>query len=104
MLLVALAVVVVVVCLLLTLTLRARGGSPTITAYTQPWCGACQRLAPEWARLEQIAPPDLAAVKVDCSTDDCSAVQKYPTIVCNGQEYAGERTAGAMKAWALGVS
>lgn len=80
----------------------APGSSAVITAYTIPTCGACQRLAPEWYKLEQTAAP-LRAVKVDCSQGDCSNIQKYPTIVCQGQEYVGPRTASAMKAWALSL-
>lgn len=79
-------------------------GVATITFFTLPACGACKRLQPELDRLKGMGPPDLDVVQVDCSTDDCSAVQKYPTIVCGGREYQGERTAEAMKAWALGVA
>ncbi|RYF03291.1 MAG: hypothetical protein EOO40_12370 [Deltaproteobacteria bacterium] len=101
---------VVLLCLLGLLLLSFASGrrtdarppaARTIMAYTQPWCGACKRLRPEWERLEALAGPDLAVVRVDCSSEDCASVSKYPTIVCNGAEYAGERTAEAMRTWAL---
>lgn len=81
----------------------SRPGARTIMAYTQPWCGACKRLQPEWSRLEAMAGPQLAVLKVDCSAEACASVSKYPTIVCEGREYTGERSAEAMRGWALGL-
>lgn len=94
---------VAVIAVLLLLRGRASGGRPTITAFTQPWCGACKRLQPEWDRLKGLAGAELDVVQVNCSEDDCSAITRYPTIVCKGAQYAGERTAEAMRAWALGM-
>lgn len=80
---------------------RGDSGTKTITFYTLPSCGACRRLQPELDRLKAAGPPDLVVEQVDCSMDRCSAISKYPTVVCQGQEYSGERTAEAMKAWAV---
>lgn len=95
--------VAVLFLLFVTFTSKPTPGRRVITAFTMPWCGACKRLAPEWERLRQIGPPQVEAVKVDCSTDDCKSIQMYPTIVCNGVQYSGDRTAEAMKAWAVSL-
>ena len=76
-------------------------GTKTITFYTLPSCGACRRLQPELDRLKAAGPPDVVVEQVNCSEDRCSAISKYPTVVCQGKEYSGERTAEAMKAWAV---
>lgn len=89
------------IALLLICLLSGKSGRVTVTAYTMPWCGACKRLQPEWDRLQAIAGPDLEVVKVNCEEDQCSSIARYPTIVCDGREYAGDRTAEAIKAWAL---
>lgn len=90
-----------VLALLLLWFMSGKKGRVTVTAYTMPWCGACKRLQPEWDRLQAMAGPDLEVVKVNCEEDRCSSISRYPTIVCDGREYSGDRTAEAIKSWAL---
>lgn len=94
---VILVVAVLAVALMLMHIMR-RMGPPEIVAYTQPWCPACQRLKPEWERLKAIAGRDLTVLEVEGAKCD-----HYPTILSNGVEYKGERTAEDMKAWATGA-
>ena len=97
----AVAFILILLVILVCYRKPSASGRKVITAYTMPWCPACKRLAPEWAKLQQMGHPEIDAVNVDCSTDDCSAIDRYPTIICQGKQYSGDRTAEAMKAWAI---
>lgn len=101
-----LAGLLLAVCVLAAARIPDRQSVPTVTAYVQSWCGACQRFKPELMRLAEIGPPDIKVKVVDCGSneDECAAVTKYPTVLCNHFEYTGQRKAELIKAWALSTS
>lgn len=84
--------------------------------YYAPWCGPCQRLAPEWRNLaKQMAQFDQVKIaQVDCeeNSDLCSAqnVHSYPTIRMYPLDskglntvamYNGHRDVISMKRWIM---
>lgn len=75
------------------------------------WCGHCKQLAPKWRKLADALHGVVRVSAVNCDDQKslCSGrgVQGYPTIKAfkSGQwiDYNGERSASAIKDWALGL-
>ncbi|WFD23554.1 protein disulfide-isomerase [Malassezia equina] len=87
---------------------------PTLVAFTAPWCGHCQRLAPQYVRVATELDGVVKIANVDC--EDASAkslcaqygIQGFPTIKAFPatkkripRDYVGERTAKALLDYAL---
>lgn len=77
----------------------------TLVKFFAPWCGHCQKLAPEYEKASEVLGSAATLVEVDCTKDQeiCSqfAVSGYPTIIFfrNGEEhstYQGGRTSQAI--------
>lgn len=57
-----------------------------VVDFFAPWCGPCQRLAPEWRKLSKELSdfPQVKVAQVDCvaNSDLCSSqnIRSYPTI------------------------
>lgn len=77
----------------------------TLVKFFAPWCGHCQKLAPEYEKAAQVLGTTATLAEVDCTKDQeiCSqfAVSGYPTIIFfrNGEEhskYQGGRTSQAI--------
>ncbi|KAJ3576552.1 hypothetical protein NP233_g365 [Leucocoprinus birnbaumii] len=86
----------------------------SIVAFVAPWCGHCQRLAPEYAKAADKLHPLIPTYAVDCDKEEnkplCAdqRVQGFPTIklfprgnkVASMTYDSGERTSGAIFNWA----
>ncbi|KAJ7355671.1 thioredoxin-like protein [Mycena albidolilacea] len=87
-----------------------KANQTSLVAFVAPWCGHCQRLAPEYSRAALGLHPLIPLYAVDCDQDKnkrlCSeqGVQGFPTIKLfpRGKEQnpmlyeGGERTASAL--------
>jgi protein disulfide-isomerase-like protein len=82
------------------------GSRPAFVEFYAPWCGHCQRLAPEYEIVGEAfkSVPSVLVAKVDCDAnkDVCGkhGVTGYPTLkwfpkgdVSNPESYSGGRTA-----------
>lgn len=87
---------------------------PTIVAFTAPWCGHCQRLAPEFDRAARSLEGIVKFANIDCDAEAnkpmCGryGVQGFPTIKLFPptpkrlpRDYRGERTAKALVEYAV---
>jgi len=85
-----------------------------LVEFFAPWCGHCQRLAPEWAKAatELKGKVKLAALDATAHTVTASRfqIQGYPTIKYfaagakaydSAEDYGGGRTASEIVTWAL---
>lgn len=86
----------------------------SLVAFVAPWCGHCQRLAPEYAKAADKLHPLIPTYAVDCDKEEnkplCAEqrVQGFPTVKLfpRGNKLApmtyesGERTASAIFNWA----
>ncbi|KAF7317761.1 Protein disulfide isomerase [Mycena kentingensis (nom. inval.)] len=85
-----------------------KGNETSMVAFVAPWCGHCQRMAPEYSKAALGLHPLIPFYAVDCDDDNnkriCAeqGVQGFPTVKIfpkGGQEkpstYEGERTASA---------
>ncbi|KAL4072893.1 thioredoxin-like protein [Scleroderma yunnanense] len=86
----------------------------SVVAFVAPWCGHCQRMAPEYSKAAGTLSPLVPFYAVDCDADTNKAlcaqqeVQGFPTIKLfprggqlPPQKYeAGERTANNFVRWA----
>ena len=78
-----------------------------LIAYTAPWCGHCQRLAPNWEILgEQVKDlDDLVIANMDSTANEVEGVEikSYPTLKWYpkgnkaGEDYTGERILPAIE-------
>lgn len=75
-----------------------------------PWCGHCRSLAPHWVKAASSLKGVVTFGAVNCDThsDLCAkhGVKSFPTVKAfvNGKagvEFKGERSASAIKAWAM---
>lgn len=85
-----------------------------VVAFVAPWCGHCQRMAPEYSKAAESLSPLVPFYAVDCDVDANKAlcaqqeVQGFPTIKVfprggqlPSQKYeAGERTENNIVRWA----
>ncbi|WFD19916.1 protein disulfide-isomerase [Malassezia caprae] len=87
---------------------------PTLVAFTAPWCGHCQRLAPQYVRVATELDGVVKIANVDCEDAGSKAlcaqygIQGFPTIKAFPatkkripRDYQGERKAKAMLDYAL---
>lgn len=87
---------------------------PTLVAFTAPWCGHCQRLAPQYVRVATELDGVVKIANVDCEDAGSKAlcaqygIQGFPTIKAFPatkkripRDYTGERKAKAMLDYAL---
>lgn len=87
---------------------------PTLVAFTAPWCGHCQRLAPQYVRVATELDGVVKIANVDCEDAGSKAlcaqygIQGFPTIKAFPatkkrlpRDYNGERKAKAMLDYAL---
>ena len=82
--------------------------STFLLLFYAPWCGHSRKLAPEYERVAADLAGTLAVARADGTEAEELAtrldVKGYPTVffVRDGEtdEYDGERTAGALGAWA----
>jgi len=85
-----------------------------LVEFFAPWCGHCQRLAPEWAKAASELKGKAKVAALDATVHQSMAqrfqVQGYPTIKFfpagakdwnSAQEYNGGRTASDIVAWAM---
>ncbi|ORC85500.1 protein disulfide isomerase [Trypanosoma theileri] len=80
-------------------------GEIALVKFYAPWCGHCQKLAPEWEKAAKEVPGEAIMVDVDC-TKETKLAEKYsikgfPTIILfrNGEEvetYKGARQSDAI--------
>ena len=83
----------------------------SVVEFYAPWCGHCRQLAPKWRKLADALHGVVRVSAVNCEDQKalCSGrgVQGYPTIKAfkSGQwlDYNGERSASAIKDWALAL-
>lgn len=86
---------------------------PWFVEFYAPWCGHCQRLAPEWAAIATTLKGEVKVGKVDATENKETAgrfgVQGYPTIKffpagskddSSAIDYNGPRTEAGMAEWA----
>lgn len=61
-----------------------KDNGPWFVEFYAPWCGHCQKLAPEWAALATTLKGEVKVAKVDATQNQELArrfgVQGYPTI------------------------
>jgi len=85
-----------------------------LVEFYAPWCGHCQRLAPEWAKAASELKGKVKLAMLDATVHTVSAsrfqVQGYPTIkyfpagpkdYSSAEDFNGGRTASDIVAWAL---
>lgn len=85
-----------------------------LVEFFAPWCGHCQRLAPEWKKAASELKGKVKIAALDATVHTVSAsrfqVQGYPTIKYfpagpkdwnSAEEYGGGRTASEIVAWAM---
>jgi len=85
-----------------------------LVEFFAPWCGHCQRLAPEWAKAAAELKGKVKLGVLDATIHQSTAakfqVQGYPTIKyfpagakdwTSAEEFGGGRTASEIVAWAL---
>ncbi|KAH9577973.1 Thioredoxin domain [Trypanosoma melophagium] len=82
-----------------------RKGEIALVKFYAPWCGHCQKLAPEWEKAAKEIPNEAVMVDVDC-TKETKLAEKYsikgfPTIILfrDGKEietYKGARQSDAI--------
>lgn len=85
-----------------------------LVEFFAPWCGHCQRLAPEWAKAATALKGKVKVAALDCTAHTVTAgrfqVQGYPTLkyfpagnkdTSSAEEYQGGRTADEIIAYAL---
>lgn len=61
------------------------GRGPWMVKFFAPWCGHCQKMAPEWVKLGHLAVKDNFHVgEVDCTANralcEAQGIQGYPTV------------------------
>lgn len=103
-----------------SLNKRVESGAGNLLLFHADWCGHCKALLPEWERLKEMLSGFVVSInELEHSTlgyiskhnlaPYCN-VMGYPTIICfkdnNRTQYAGVRTAEAIRDWvlSLGVS
>lgn len=87
---------------------------PALVAFTAPWCGHCQRLAPQYVRVATELDGVVKIAYVDCEEDKSKSlcaeygIQGFPTIKAFPatkkripRDYMGERKAQALLDYAL---
>ncbi|KAK0202341.1 hypothetical protein DFS33DRAFT_1384692 [Desarmillaria ectypa] len=91
-----------------------KANETSMVAFVAPWCGHCQRLAPEYSKAAQTLHPLIPVYAVDCDDEKnkrlCAeqGVQGFPTVKLfpRGNQVppmtyeSGERTASALFYWA----
>ncbi|KAK0452711.1 uncharacterized protein EV420DRAFT_679894 [Desarmillaria tabescens] len=91
-----------------------KANETSMVAFVAPWCGHCQRLAPEYSKAAQAFHPLVPVYAVDCDDEKnkrlCAeqGVQGFPTVKLfpRGNQIppmtygSGERTASALFYWA----
>ena len=79
-------------------------GQVKLRLFSVDWCPHCQKFVPEWEKLKQNGPSEVAYKKIDGDAKPKLLkkynVKSYPTIIIenNGElkEYEGERTSKAI--------
>lgn len=99
-------------------TAAAVGGSgvfpaaPAVVEFYAPWCGACQRFAPEFASASlALRTLNIATETINCDVEilcDTMGVRAYPTVMAitadaGVEVYNGAHTAEPVVAWAAGL-
>ncbi|EKM81588.1 hypothetical protein AGABI1DRAFT_83069 [Agaricus bisporus var. burnettii JB137-S8] len=91
-----------------------KSNQTSLVAFVAPWCGHCQRMAPEYAKVSDKLYPLIPTYAVDCDEEKnkplCAEqrVQGFPTVKLfpRGNKVApmtydsGDRTASAFYKWA----
>ncbi|EIW75123.1 thioredoxin-like protein [Coniophora puteana RWD-64-598 SS2] len=91
-----------------------RANRTAVVAFVAPWCGHCQRMAPEYSKAADKLSPLIPLYAVDCDEQAnkglCAeqGIQGFPTVKAwprGGQSppetyNSGERTAGPITRWA----
>ncbi|KFM25328.1 Putative protein disulfide-isomerase [Auxenochlorella protothecoides] len=88
-----------------------RDGWVWLVEFYAPWCGHCRQLAPKWGRLAEALAGVVRVGAVNCEEEAAlcqeHGVQGYPTIKAfvegRSVDYSGERSAAALKDFALGL-
>jgi len=96
---------------------RVESGAGNLMLFHADWCGHCQALKPEWERLKgfvanfalainELEDRTLAFISEKMLAPYCN-IAGYPTIVLfkdnNRFQYAGMRTAEAIRDWLLSL-
>lgn len=76
-----------------------------------PWCGHCRQLAPKWRKVAEALHGVVRVAAVNCDAQQAlcqgQRIKGYPTIRAfkagRWIEYKGDRSAGAIKDWALAL-
>ena len=89
-----------------------KDNSPWFIEFYAPWCGHCQRLAPEWAALATTVKGEVKVAKVDATQNKEAAarfgISGYPTIKffpagskddSSAVDYDGPRSESGMVDW-----
>lgn len=89
-----------------------KDNSPWFVEFYAPWCGHCQRLAPEWAALATTVKGEVKVAKVDATQNKETAarfgINGYPTIKffpagskddSSAVDYDGPRSESGMADW-----
>lgn len=89
-----------------------KDNSPWFVEFYAPWCGHCQRLAPEWAALATTVKGEVKVAKVDATQNKETAarfgISGYPTIKffpagskddSSAVDYDGPRSESGMADW-----
>ena len=75
---------------------------PVLVDFWAPWCGPCQMVAPEVAKLATLASGELLIVKVNTEAQPGIAgqmgIRSIPTFAVFTAGHEAERTSGAMSA------
>ena len=82
-----------------------------LVEFYAPWCGHCRQLAPKWRKVAEALHGVVRVAAVNCDAQQalCQGqnIKGYPTVKAfkTGKwvEYRGDRSAGAIKDWALSL-